>query len=961
MANTRAATSKSPTDKSQSKKNPPMKSKVVATKRKVDFKDIPSTSKQRRLQNDEEESDSDFETVSDNKNKKDNKIALPSRYIRDGDYFIKPNEHFSVKVQHFEGVNVISNIKKILSPQNLEKFSTSCFGFFLKMNDYILQPQLVHSLLLREIKQPNYYELWINVSGKLLKFSLDEFAVVTGLNCTENVDMKLYKKSDSDFKLNCFGNITKVSKKNVEDSFLLKRWSSEEESFKLAVLYFVELFLYNNQADAIVRDEHINIVGNGEYENFAWGKDVFHCTIEFLKSKLSSVKRCDFLKKNKNVGVPPNTCRYDGFPLAFQCWFFECCPASNGTLAECSGSHIPRILKWKITELRQRKYLDRHFFSQSAEKLKLSNLHPTAEERSVLNLGGMFLKKKRKAPIEETMHGGNVDASLHEKIKKLDMDQTSMYTEFTLFKSFVENKFSEVVGLLGDLKSLVSNSVHNEHVKEDDSDYDEQTPDASDDETTSNSSEKEEDSRLEGHDIVANVNETIDSTDQNDQGKATDQGTEHETALHEESKVSEQGTNHGHQGIEHAGQEKETEQGTNHEHQAKESETALHEDQGTEQPGHEQVAEKVVAFDELQCPSLFDDIDPSALHKAADIVEREFEISNATEDPPIDCTPVAVYVPRRKVKGLNPLDDNLGSITHSPQMDAWLAWIDVGFKRNNYAPADNILDHGLNLGVLTIYVKLWWHSLVYRGVFLDDTHIDVGMYFIRKKAKYNPHNGLRITTTDCLFDDRIQGLFMLYTKNKGDTSTVADLNIAADYVQGYGILCNTPWKDVDEVLFPMHLTNKKHWVLGRFVFKDRCVYVYNSLDTATSKKESEKAAKKYSVVLPRIFALLDIYNLRTDIDLQSPAYRNKLPDSPFSVSYVTDLPIQKKSDCGAFVLAFAEHLIRSQPIPSEFLIESHRERIAYLFFKYATMKHDNNIDSDEEVEPKPKMKGVIRI
>ncbi|KAM6545368.1 hypothetical protein CsatB_026104 [Cannabis sativa] len=55
------------------------------------------------------------------------------------------------------------------------------------------------------------------------------------------------------------------------------------------------------------------------------------------------------------------------------------------------------------------------------------------------------------------------------------------------------------------------------------------------------------------------------------------------------------------------------------------------------------------------------------------------------------------------------------------------------------------------------------------------------------------------------------------------------------------------------------------------------------------------------------------------------------------------------SDCGAFVVAFAEFFIHGKDIPLDFDIGAYRTRLAMLFFVYDKRKNEKkNIDSKYE-------------
>ena len=51
------------------------------------------------------------------------------------------------------------------------------------MPEFKIQPQVFHGLFLREVQQKIDVELWVNISGVRLRFSIEEFALISGLDC----------------------------------------------------------------------------------------------------------------------------------------------------------------------------------------------------------------------------------------------------------------------------------------------------------------------------------------------------------------------------------------------------------------------------------------------------------------------------------------------------------------------------------------------------------------------------------------------------------------------------------------------------------------------------------------------------------------------------------------------------------------------------------------------------------
>ena len=222
---------------------------------------------------------------------------------------------------------------------------------------------LLHSLLLREVKQPNESELWIDVSGRLLRFGLGEFALVTGLNISSSGSKASFKVKNPTLKSKFFGSTIKVTKGMLEDVFVAGagNFSSDEDALMLAVLYFVECYLSSGGIGRQVSDDNFDVVESGGYQNYCWGREIFFDTVRELRGRLKSWKEdINARKKWRYYCV-----RY--FVLSFQVWFYECCPFVNGQIAMKSSDSFPRMLRWSCLETRSFDDLRIELFSNNAE------------------------------------------------------------------------------------------------------------------------------------------------------------------------------------------------------------------------------------------------------------------------------------------------------------------------------------------------------------------------------------------------------------------------------------------------------------------------------------------------------------------------------------------------------------------------------------------------------------------
>lgn len=87
------------------------------------------------------------------------------------------------------------DIKNYLDEDVRNLFQKSIFEKFRDMPNCNFQGQILKCLLMFEIEQDNSDEIHVYVKGTILKFSIFEFAFITGLKCTDNIEDYLYTES----------------------------------------------------------------------------------------------------------------------------------------------------------------------------------------------------------------------------------------------------------------------------------------------------------------------------------------------------------------------------------------------------------------------------------------------------------------------------------------------------------------------------------------------------------------------------------------------------------------------------------------------------------------------------------------------------------------------------------------------------------------------------------------------
>ncbi|PHT50363.1 hypothetical protein CQW23_10110 [Capsicum baccatum] len=101
--------------------------------------------------------------------------------------------------------------------------------------------------------------------------------------------------------------------------------------------------------------------------------------------------------------------RCSGFPLAFQYWFYECCPYADNKLAVRVGDSVPRILNWSVTIKPNYKKVKFAFSDINREQLKDEVLSMKQLKTSLFDLifKALNIKEGSKSATLNEYHSGN--------------------------------------------------------------------------------------------------------------------------------------------------------------------------------------------------------------------------------------------------------------------------------------------------------------------------------------------------------------------------------------------------------------------------------------------------------------------------------------------------------------------------------------------------------------------------
>ncbi|KAF3640813.1 hypothetical protein FXO38_21937 [Capsicum annuum] len=260
----------------------------------------------------------------------------------------------------------------------------------------------------------------------------------------------------------------------------------------------------------------------------------------------------------------------------------------------------------------------------------------------------------------------------------------------------------------------------------------------------------------------------------------------------------------------------------------------------------------------------------------------------------------------------------------------------------------------MHFGVETVEDKNWFYTMGFANQTWTDSyslmqHIDVYLYYLRKKSKYGPYSSYKnepnksykYSTVDCNFMNVIRSLNDVYSMDHQNLKDGVQEHHLIEYINEFRMHGVVPWHTVKDIFIPVNKKEKHHWVLAVLSFSKRCIFFYNSYESsghyAAVLTEIEKIAK----IIPLCLQACDFY-VKKGIDLQNhPRYKDKESSDMFDVLFEDDLPQQPSGslDCGVFMVMYAECLYYGHKvIATEFDPNALRSRYAALLWDYGIRK-----------------------
>lgn len=223
---------------------------------------------------------------------------LPKRMFEFG---FEPNATM-MRINNYFNLRWVDIIRDALEDADIEMLMGSQFGNLMQMGKHTFSVKFVHYLLTRQLVTNKKNELWWLFAGKPIRFGIEDFAFVTGLNCANDTHHvgsgpdqgkgKLKRKGKasaepSELWKTLFHKEQKPTTDWVLDKLMeKKRYKDARTRLKLSLLLLVEGLLCPTSRHTIIRPEVVDMLEDIDaFLKYPWGRDSFLLTVRSAKSR----------------------------------------------------------------------------------------------------------------------------------------------------------------------------------------------------------------------------------------------------------------------------------------------------------------------------------------------------------------------------------------------------------------------------------------------------------------------------------------------------------------------------------------------------------------------------------------------------------------------------------------------------------------------------------------------------
>ncbi|CDY48585.1 BnaCnng16440D [Brassica napus] len=246
--------------------------------------------------------------------------------------FAAGEEPVGVRVLTYQSSRAIKKIIKGLDEEEILSIRASSFGKIIDIGEKpLFSGRFTRYMMSRQLKVKKKHEVWFRFAGQPIRFSLREFAIVTGLPCGKfppKSKMKMKETiTEKPYWPSLFGKVEVVTVSSVIKMLRRRTVTDRETRIKFACLAILSSVLLPTSLNMKISREHAEAIEDmDDFYSFPWGRLAY----EML---MNSIKERD------EISLSQNTIAVKGFALALQLVLVEAVPSLTEVVQEtCSSS-----------------------------------------------------------------------------------------------------------------------------------------------------------------------------------------------------------------------------------------------------------------------------------------------------------------------------------------------------------------------------------------------------------------------------------------------------------------------------------------------------------------------------------------------------------------------------------------------------------------------------------------------
>lgn len=240
-------------------------------------------------------------------------------------------EPVGVRVTPYHKAFAIRKILRALDEDEIAFLRRSPFGKLVEIAEKpSFSGRFGRYIISRQLKVKKKHEVWFLFAGKPIRFSLREFAIVTGLNCGK-FPPRLKKKAKRDINEKpywgeLFGSLKEVTVDYVIRMLKKRSVTAKETRIKYAFLALLSsVVLPTTHTPKILYEHAEKIKDLDAFLAYPWGRVSFDLLVSSIKER-------------NEVSLSQNTIALKGFVLALQLVMIEAVPALTGAVHDGGSS-----------------------------------------------------------------------------------------------------------------------------------------------------------------------------------------------------------------------------------------------------------------------------------------------------------------------------------------------------------------------------------------------------------------------------------------------------------------------------------------------------------------------------------------------------------------------------------------------------------------------------------------------